>query len=66
MLSDIYADVKGCSVDLHYYYGPPGLDQSNLNSEVTVLVGLNVLYFDVMEILWDWPRVTIMARFDCI
>ena len=51
MLSDIYADVKGCSVDLHYYYGPPGLDQSNLNSEVTVLVGLNVLYFDVMEIL---------------
>ena len=31
------------------------IGQSDLNSEVTVLAGLNVLYFTVMEILWDYP-----------
>ena len=35
-----------------------GLDQSDLNSQVTILVGLNVLHFTVLEIIWDCPRVT--------
>ena len=39
-----------------------GLGQSDLNSEMTVLVGL---YFTVMEIVWDCPRVTIIARWLC-
>ena len=29
--------------------------QSDLNSEVTVLAGLNVVYFTVMEIICNYP-----------
>ena len=31
------------------------IGQSDLNSEVTVLAGLNVLYFTVMEIICNYP-----------
>ena len=36
--------------------------RSDPNSEVIILVGINVLYFIVIEINWDCPRVTIMNR----
>ena len=35
---------------------------SDLNSKETVLAGVNVLYFTVMDIIWDCPGVTIMVR----
>ena len=39
-----------------------GLGQSGLNSRLTVLAGLNAVYFTVMEINWDCSRFTIITR----
>ena len=33
-------NVKGYTVEPHYYHGPSGLAEIDLNSEMTVLVGL--------------------------
>lgn len=42
------------------------LGQCDMNGETTVLAGLNVLYFTVTKIMWDCPRVIIMARVNVI
>ena len=39
-----------------------GLGHSDLNGEMIVLAGLNIIYFSAKEIIWDYPMLTTMAR----
>ena len=41
---------------------PTGLGKRDLNGEVTILQGANVLFFVLWNTIWDSARVTVMAR----
>ena len=43
-------------------WSPTRLGKSDLDGKVTIITGLNVLFFALWNAIWDWASVTIMAR----